>query len=90
MTLKILDDRIRSVVGDSVDVTQVAAGFIFTEGPLWDPRTNSLIFSDMPGDTMRRWSAANGVEIFRQPCNKANGNAWDRQGRLLSCEHGKK
>ena len=88
MTLNILDDRIRSVVGDTADVEQVATGFIFTEGPLWDPRTKSVIFSDMPGDIMRRWSAADGVETFRQPCNKANGNTWDLQGRLLSCEHG--
>jgi len=88
MALTILDDRIRSVVGDSIDVEQVATGFIFTEGPVWDPRTGSLIFSDMPGDIMRRWSAAGGVETFRQPCNKANGNTWDLQGRLLTCEHG--
>ncbi len=88
MTLNILDDRIRSVVGDTADVEQVATGFIFTEGPLWDPRTNSVIFSDMPGDIMRRWSEADGVETLRQPCNKANGNTWDLQGRLLSCEHG--
>jgi len=88
MALTILDDRIRSVVGDSIDVEQVATGFIFTEGPVWDPRTGSLIFSDMPGDIMRRWNAAGGVETFRQPCNKANGNTWDLQGRLLTCEHG--
>lgn len=88
MTLKILDDRIRSVVGDTADVEQVATGFIFTEGPVWDPRTKSVIFSDMPGDIMRRWSEANGVETFRHPSNKANGNTWDLQGRLLSCEHG--
>ncbi len=88
MTLKILDDRIRSVVGDTADVEQVATGFIFTEGPIWDPRTKSLIFSDMPGDIMRRWSAENGIETFRQPCNKANGNTWDLQGRLVTCEHG--
>lgn len=88
MTLKILDERIRSVVGDSVEVEQIATGFIFTEGPLWDPRTNSIIFSDIPGDIMRRWSASNGVETFRQPSNKANGNTWDLQGRLVTCEHG--
>jgi len=88
MTLTIHDDRIRSIIGDSIDVEQVATGFIGTEGPLWDPRTGSLIFSDMPGDIMRRWSAAGGVETFRQPCNKANGNTWDLQGRLLTCEHG--
>jgi gluconolactonase len=41
----------------------------------------------MPGDHLRRWSAAEGVTTFRRPCNKSNGLAWDRQGRLLACEH---
>src|SRR5262245_6773739 len=41
----------------------------------------------MPGDHLRRWSAADGVSTFRQPCNKSNGLTWDRQGRLLVCEH---
>ena len=90
MALKIIDDRIRSVIGDFANVEQVATGFLFTEGPLWDPRTNSLIFSDIPSDKMHRWSEVNGVEVFRQPSNKANGNTWDRHGRLLSCEHGSK
>jgi gluconolactonase len=88
MTLSIRDDRIREIVGHEAEVEQVASGFIFTEGPVWDPRTHSLIFSDIPGNIMRRWSAAGGVEPFRQPSNKANGNTWDRQGRLVTCEHG--
>ena len=87
MTLSIRDDRIRAVVGDNADVKRLATGFEFTEGPVWDPRTNSLIFSDMPGDIMRRWSNAKGIETFRTPCGKTNGNTWDRQGRLVSCEH---
>jgi gluconolactonase len=87
MTLSILDDRIRAIVGDDAEIEQVATGFKFTEGPAWDPRTSSLIFSDIPGDIMRRWSAANGIQTFRQPSNKANGNTWDLQGRLISCEH---
>ena len=41
----------------------------------------------MPGDHMRRWSAADGVTTFRKPSNKANGNAFDHQGRILTCEH---
>lgn len=87
MTLSIRDDRIRAVVGDNADVRRLATGFKFTEGPVWDLRTESLIFSDMPGDIMRRWSAAKGIETFRQPCGKTNGNTWDKQGRLVSCEH---
>ena len=66
---------------------QLGTGFLFTEGPVWHPTGRFLLWSDMPGDVIRRWSAADGVTVFRQPCNKSNGLAWDRQGRLLACEH---
>jgi len=71
----------------SATLEKLGTGFLFTEGPLWHPRGKFLLFSDMPGDHMRRWSAADGVTTFRKPCNKSNGLAYDRQGRLLACEH---
>ncbi len=66
---------------------QLGTGFLFTEGPLWHPAGKFLIFSDMPGDHMRRWSAEGGFTTFRKPSSMANGNTYDRQGRLLTCEH---
>jgi gluconolactonase len=66
---------------------KLGTGFLFTEGPVWHPRGRFLLFSDMPGDHLRRWSATDGVTTFRKPCNKSNGNTYDRQGRLLTCEH---
>jgi gluconolactonase len=66
---------------------KLGTGFLFTEGPVWHPARKFLIFSDMPGDQMRRWSASDGVTPFRTPSNMANGNTYDRQGRLLTCEH---
>jgi gluconolactonase len=66
---------------------KLGTGFLFTEGPVWHPTGKFLLFSDMPGDHLRRWSAADGVTTFRQPCNKSNGLTYDRQGRLLVCEH---
>ena len=87
MSLEIRDDRIRSIVGDVAEIEQVATDFMFTEGPMWDPRSSSLIFSDIPVNTMRRWSASSGTETFREPSGKANGNYWDMQGRLVTCEH---
>jgi gluconolactonase len=66
---------------------KLRTGFLFTEGPLWHPTGKFLLWSDMPGDHMRRWSAKDGVTTFRQPCNKSNGLTYDRQGRLLACEH---
>lgn len=89
MSVEIRDDRFLAVVGDdsTLGFETLGTGFAFTEGPIWHPAAKHLTFSDMPGDHMRRWSAAGGVVTFRKPSNKANGNAYDRQGRMVTCEH---
>jgi gluconolactonase len=87
VSVEIRDPRFATVVGASVTFEKVAGGCLFTEGPLWHPRDGYLLWSDMPGDHLRRWSPAEGVTTFRKPCNMSNGLAWDRQGRLLACEH---
>jgi gluconolactonase len=87
MSVEIRHDAFRRVVGDSVDFERLGTGFLFTEGPLWHPGGQFLLFSDMPGDVIRRWDAKDGVQVFRKPSNKSNGLAYDRQGRLLACEH---
>ncbi|MDA1280129.1 MAG: SMP-30/gluconolactonase/LRE family protein [Chloroflexi bacterium] len=87
MSVDIRDDRFRSVVGSEGQLEQIATGFRFTEGAMWNAKTGELIFSDMPGDIVRKWSAADGVTTFRQPSGKANGHYFDLEGRLISCEH---
>ena len=87
MNVEIRDDRFRDVVGDDAPVEEVAGGFEFTEGAMWHHVENHLIFSDMPGNIMRKWTPENGIETFRQPSNMANGNYYDKQGRLVTCEH---
>jgi gluconolactonase len=66
---------------------RVATGFKFTEGPIWHPYERFLIFSDIVGNRMYRWSPREGVSVFREPSHMANGNTYDRHGRLLTCEH---
>jgi gluconolactonase len=85
--VEIRDRRFEGVLGKSVEFEKLATGFIFTEGPLWHRRDKYLLFSDMPGDHLRRWSQKDGITTFRKPCNKSNGLAWDLQGRLIVCEH---
>ena len=66
---------------------QVATGYQVTEGPVWDPAGGgSLIFSDIDGNRMYRWTPGSGATTFRQPSNRANGNTLDRQGRLITCQ----
>jgi gluconolactonase len=81
------DGRFDAIVAADAACEQVATGFNFTEGPLWHAAGRFLLFSDMPGDIMRRWDAQSGVQTFRQPCHKSNGLTYDRQARLLVCEH---
>ncbi len=87
MSADVRDPRFRSVVGAAVELERLATGFEFTEGPLWHPTHKFLLFSDMPGNIIRLYSAADGVETFRQPSNMANGLTYDRKGKLLACEH---
>jgi gluconolactonase len=63
---------------------KLGTGFLFTEGPVWHPTGKFLLWSDMPGDHMRRWSAADGVTTFRRPCHMSNGLTYDGRGRLLA------
>jgi gluconolactonase len=84
---KKLDDGLDNIVEKNVSYEQLATGFDFVEGPAWHPAQNSLVFSDIIASVMYRWSDEGGVSVFRKPSNMANGNTWDRQGRLISCEH---
>jgi gluconolactonase len=85
--LEVRDPCLTDVVGPDVTFEKIAGDCLFTEGPLWHARGRYLLWSDMPGDHLRRWSASDAVTTFRKPCNKSNGLTWDRQGRLLACEH---
>src|SRR5688572_11857655 len=87
MEIERLSPRASSVLPDDSRLELVATGFVFTEGPLWDPSTRSLLFSDIPADRIYRWSEGGAAEVFREPSGKSNGLTWDLQGRLTACEH---
>ncbi len=87
MSVEIRDQRFVDVVGAGVEYERLADGLGFTEGPQWDPRQQRLLFTDIPGNAILQWSHAAGVRVFRAPSDMANGLTWDRDGRLLCCEH---
>lgn len=68
-------------------VERLATGLQFVEGPQW-MKAGFLVFSDIPANELKRWDARDGVKTFRSPSQQANGNTLDREGRLLSAEHG--
>lgn len=75
------------VLAPNANLERIATGYRFTEGAAW-LRDGSLIFSDIPADTIYRWKEGQDVTVFRKPSGNANGNVLDREGRLLTCEHG--
>jgi gluconolactonase len=68
-----------------VQVEKVASGYAFTEGSVWS-REGFLLFSDVPSNRIMRWIPGKGTDAFREESNGANGNTFDAQGRLYTCE----
>jgi len=72
-------------------VERIATGMRWAEGPVWFGDGRYLLCSDIPNNRIIRWDEETGtVSDFRRPSNYANGNTRDRQGRLITCEHGRR
>jgi gluconolactonase len=98
------DSALDVIVPASPRLEKLADGFLFTEGPVWVPRTGTteghLLFSDPNANTIYRWAADGQVSVFRTKSGYAdvdvadyrqpgsNGLTLDREGRLTINEHG--
>lgn len=70
-------------------VERLATGCRWSEGPVWMGDARTLLWSDIPNNRILRWDEETGaVSVYRKPSNFANGHTRDRQGRLVTCEHG--
>lgn len=85
-----LDPRFDSFVMFNAPLKRLATGFNRVEGPVWFGDAGCLLFSDIPNDRIMRYrpGLADPLSICRAPSNHSNGQTRDRQGRLLTCEHG--
>lgn len=77
----------REVIATEAELVQLATGFRFTEGPAWHGPEKKLIFSDIPASTQYVWCDAEGCRVSRRETNMANGNTYDNEWRLVTCEH---
>ncbi len=85
---EVIDPVFKSYVLANAPVRQLATGFDWVEGPVWFGDANCLLFSDIPNNRILRWIPGSGISTYRAASNYANGHTRDRQGRLISCEHG--
>src|SRR5262249_7170006 len=86
--LEVLDERFRSCDGDAW-TQRLFTGCRWAEGPAYFPAGRYPGFGGSPNDRISRFDELAGmVAEFRAPAGDANGHTVDRQGRLISCEHG--
>jgi gluconolactonase len=70
-------------------VERLYTGCRWSEGPVWFGDGRYLLWSDIPNNRMLKWEEETGVvSVYRKPSDYGNGNTRDRQGRLVTCEHG--
>jgi len=99
-TLESLDSRFDALLPPSTKIEKIADDIEWSEGPLWDAKRKTLLFSDIPRNVVMQWNADKGVSRFlensgytgakpftgREP--GSNGLTFDPQGRLTLCQHG--
>jgi gluconolactonase len=94
-----LDDEINLLIDADAAIEILADGFSWSEGPLWVPQLNAVLFTDVPENKLYRWDEANGLSVFLDPSGytgyapnekKAGGNGLilDPKGNLLIAQHG--
>lgn len=83
------DPRFEGLVDPDAPLQHLFDGCRWAEGPVYLPRSDALVFSDVRNDRRLRFDAATGtVVVVDQPANFCNGHTLDRLGRVVVCEHG--
>jgi len=88
LTIELFDQRLAPVVAGSPRLERLCTGARWSEGPVWLAHDDSVLWSDIPNDRMLRWSARDGMTVWRERVEFTNGHTRDRDGSLLHCSHG--
>src|SRR5262245_30778910 len=84
-----LDKRFDKYRIGNTPILRLHTGALWAEGTAWSTQGHFVVWSDIPNDRQLRWLEEDGhVSTFRHPVGYTNGNTFDYEGRLLSCEHG--
>lgn len=85
--VNVLDNDLERLVNPNASINKLADVLKFTEGPVWNSDGYYLLFSDIPENTIYKWSLDGKLEPFRTPSNNANGLTYDQEGNLIIAEH---
>ncbi len=86
--IEVVDDRFRELVSDVSEVRRHWKGAEWSEGAVYLPRQNVVVWSDIPNNRMLQYDPeTEETTVFREPSNFTNGNTVDREGRLVTATH---
>jgi gluconolactonase len=88
--IEIYDPRMKALLRADSELEKLATGATWSEGPVYLPQEDCVIWSDIPGNRLLRWSEGDGLSVFLEPVHFQNGHTLDLQGRILACSHGKR
>jgi gluconolactonase len=76
------DPAMNAIVPNDWKIEKLAEGFGWAEGPIWVKSGGYLLFTDVPGNKMWKWSEKGGLEKFLDPSGAANPdtNVWREAG----------
>ncbi|NEU09707.1 SMP-30/gluconolactonase/LRE family protein [Flavihumibacter sp. R14] len=98
-TIERYDSSVNAIVSPEAKAVIIASGYEWSEGPVWIEKDKMLLFSDIPGNTIYKWTVAKGAEIYLTPSGYtgtaerggetgSNGLTLDKNGALVLCQHG--
>lgn len=98
-TIERLDPALDSIVSPNAKIEIIADGFDWSEGPLWIEKYKMLLFSDIPPNTIYKWTEEKGKEVYLTPSGYtdtikrkgevgSNALILDKDGNLVLCQHG--
>ena len=94
-----VDPRLDKLIPKDAAIEVLASGFTWAEGPVWVKQGGYLLFSDVPENTIFKWTEKEGLSVFLKPSGYtgvgtyseergSNGLTIDGRGQLIACEHG--
>ena len=98
-SIEFTSNELADIIKKDAKIELLADGFQFTEGPIWVQEEKMLLFSDVPANTVYKWTEAKGKEVYLKPSGYtsseprggfmgSNGLLVTPAGVLLLCQHG--
>jgi gluconolactonase len=90
MNFEILDERFKTILRPDSKLEKLATGATWSEGPAYLEAEDAVVWSDIPGNRLLKFSHQHGLSEYLKPSYFQNGHTLDLEGRLLACSHGER